>query len=159
MIEPLRHTSHLSSLRRPTRRQSALFRRKNPGQHYRTSAASMTSRCHSSSPTVPHLHPPHVSLDPSLANPAISPTCKPYWCCRSFLRWMPHINLLYPFWEDSGSNLQDAAERIQEALAEVPPFKVSTSTSEQAAAAAAAAVMAARRAAVASHADCPLMPY
>jgi len=43
---------------------------------------------------------------------------------KSFLRWMPHINLLYPFWEDSGDNFQEAAERIHAALAHVQPFKI-----------------------------------
>ena len=37
---------------------------------------------------------------------------------------MPHINLLYPFWEDLGSNLPEAAQRIREALREIPAFEV-----------------------------------
>jgi hypothetical protein len=43
---------------------------------------------------------------------------------KSFVRWPPHINLLYPFWEDTGSSLETAAGRIAQVVKEVAPFKV-----------------------------------
>ncbi|CAD7696183.1 unnamed protein product [Ostreobium quekettii] len=42
----------------------------------------------------------------------------------AFVRWPPHINLLYPFWEDSGDNFSAAAERIAGALSGLRPFEV-----------------------------------
>ena len=42
-----------------------------------------------------------------------------------FVRWPPHVNLLYPFWQDTGENFQNAAERIRQCLAEFPPFSIS----------------------------------
>ena len=46
---------------------------------------------------------------------------------KAFVRWPPHINLLYPFWKDTGENFQNAAERIRQCLAEFPPFSISFS--------------------------------
>ncbi|CAI5972274.1 unnamed protein product [Closterium sp. NIES-65] len=37
---------------------------------------------------------------------------------------MPHMNLLYPFWEDNGDNFQRAAEIMRTALAGTEPFEV-----------------------------------
>jgi len=46
---------------------------------------------------------------------------------KSFLRWMPHVNLLYPFWEDCGDSFVEASKRIEKALSSVQPFEVSLS--------------------------------
>jgi poly(A) polymerase len=43
---------------------------------------------------------------------------------KSFTRWMPHINLLYPFLEDNGSVFEGAAEEIAQAIATIQPFQV-----------------------------------
>ena len=43
---------------------------------------------------------------------------------KSYIRWMPHINLMYPFYEDEGSNFQKAAESAAKALQNFEPFKV-----------------------------------
>lgn len=44
---------------------------------------------------------------------------------KSFVRWPPHINLLYPFIEDTGpAALQEAGDTMVAALAQVPPFQV-----------------------------------
>jgi hypothetical protein len=44
---------------------------------------------------------------------------------KSFVRWPPHINLLYPFIEDAGPTaFQEAADAATAALAQVPPFQV-----------------------------------
>ena len=45
----------------------------------------------------------------------------------AFKRWMPHVNLTYPFIPDDlngGKAFNDAAERAQKALANVQPFRV-----------------------------------
>jgi hypothetical protein len=44
---------------------------------------------------------------------------------KSYLRWMPHVNLLYPFLEDDseGMNFADAARICAEALADVKSFQ------------------------------------
>lgn len=46
---------------------------------------------------------------------------------KSYLRWMPHVNLLYPFLRDDaeGRNFGNAAEIAEAALAGVSPFKCS----------------------------------
>lgn len=44
---------------------------------------------------------------------------------KSFVRWPPHINLLYPFLEDKqGIAFADAAAAATAAVAHIPPFKV-----------------------------------
>eukprot|EP00884_Botryococcus_braunii_P000060 jgi/Botrbrau1/10054/Bobra.0355s0010.1 len=43
---------------------------------------------------------------------------------KSFTRWMPHINLLYPFLEDCGSNFEEAAQVVAKAVADIHPFQV-----------------------------------
>ena len=45
----------------------------------------------------------------------------------AFKRWMPHVNLTYPFIPDDldgGQAFKDATERAQKVLASVQPFKV-----------------------------------
>ena len=45
----------------------------------------------------------------------------------AFKRWMPHVNLTYPFIPDDldgGQAFKNAAERAQKALASVQPFQV-----------------------------------
>ncbi|KAK3275207.1 hypothetical protein CYMTET_16650 [Cymbomonas tetramitiformis] len=48
---------------------------------------------------------------------------------KSYVRWPPHVNLLYPFWEDNdingSDNFSEAAERAAHALRDVQPFQVS----------------------------------
>jgi hypothetical protein len=44
---------------------------------------------------------------------------------KSFVRWPPHINLLYPFVEDEGGSFAAAAEAAAGALADVEPFQAS----------------------------------
>lgn len=45
---------------------------------------------------------------------------------KSYYRWMPHINVLYPFRPDTPpAAFADAARRAAEALATVPPFTLS----------------------------------
>lgn len=46
------------------------------------------------------------------------------WHDKGFYRWMPHINLLYPFYEDAGSTFDQASEVVASALADVQPFTV-----------------------------------
>lgn len=41
---------------------------------------------------------------------------------KGFFRWMPHINMLYPFLEDAGGDFEAAAARAREALQDVEPF-------------------------------------
>eukprot|EP00899_Mesostigma_viride_P027500 jgi/Mesvir1/7935/Mv11857-RA.1 len=41
---------------------------------------------------------------------------------KNFHRWPPHVNLLYPFWQDNLANFHEAASIIQSALAHVRPF-------------------------------------
>ncbi|CAE7216389.1 unnamed protein product [Symbiodinium necroappetens] len=41
---------------------------------------------------------------------------------KGFFRWMPHINMLYPFLEDTGGDFEAAAARAREALQDVEPF-------------------------------------
>jgi len=43
---------------------------------------------------------------------------------RGFVRWLPHINLLYGFIPDELDNFARAAEALQAALSTVPPFRV-----------------------------------
>ena len=45
---------------------------------------------------------------------------------KSYLRWMPHVNLLYPFLRDDarGDTFSVAAGLAERALAGVPPFRV-----------------------------------
>lgn len=45
---------------------------------------------------------------------------------KSYLRWMPHVNLLYPFLRDDarGETFAAAAALAERALAGVPPFRV-----------------------------------
>jgi 2'-5' RNA ligase len=44
---------------------------------------------------------------------------------KHYKRWMPHINLLYPFWEDEGDNFQEAAETMIAKLRSIQPFQLS----------------------------------
>lgn len=43
---------------------------------------------------------------------------------KSFVRWPPHINLLYPFHEDSGDAFAAAAETAAAACRSIQPFQV-----------------------------------
>ena len=43
---------------------------------------------------------------------------------KAFVRWPPHINLLYPFFQDSGATFEEAARRARDSLAAVQPFEV-----------------------------------
>ncbi len=43
---------------------------------------------------------------------------------KSFFRWMPHINVLYPFVPDHSDGFVGAASAAREALARLQPFKV-----------------------------------
>jgi hypothetical protein len=43
---------------------------------------------------------------------------------KSYIRWMPHINLIYPFYEDLGSTFEKAGQSAAEALKHIRPFKV-----------------------------------
>lgn len=43
---------------------------------------------------------------------------------KSYIRWMPHINLMYPFYEDVGSNFEKAGQSAAEALKNIQPFEV-----------------------------------
>ena len=43
---------------------------------------------------------------------------------KGFVRWPPHINLLYPFEADAGNSFSLAAETLASALGSMPPFKV-----------------------------------
>ena len=45
---------------------------------------------------------------------------------KGYVRWMPHINLVYPFIpdNDNGRNFLDASKKIQDALSDVEPFRV-----------------------------------
>ena len=40
------------------------------------------------------------------------------------MRWPPHVNLLYPFIEDSETAFAEAARRAQDSVTAVPPFEV-----------------------------------
>ncbi|CAE8730870.1 unnamed protein product, partial [Polarella glacialis] len=44
---------------------------------------------------------------------------------KSFYRWMPHINLLYPFYEDVGDLFEEAAREMEIALEGIQPFNLS----------------------------------
>lgn len=39
-------------------------------------------------------------------------------------RWPPHINLLYPFYEDTGNAFQECTEAAAQALSTLQPFEV-----------------------------------
>jgi hypothetical protein len=43
---------------------------------------------------------------------------------KSFVRWMPHINLLYPFLSDEGDAFERAAAAAARALSGLQPFQV-----------------------------------
>ncbi|BDA50341.1 hypothetical protein COCOBI_16-0170 [Coccomyxa sp. Obi] len=43
---------------------------------------------------------------------------------KSFLRWPPHINLLYPFYEDVGTTFESSSAVVQEAVAGISAFQV-----------------------------------
>jgi hypothetical protein len=43
---------------------------------------------------------------------------------KSYFRWMPHVNVLYPFVPDHDVNFARAAAAAREALARVHPFTV-----------------------------------
>lgn len=44
---------------------------------------------------------------------------------KGFVRWPPHINLLYPFWEDEGDSFAVASQNIYEVTRSMQPFTVS----------------------------------
>ena len=50
---------------------------------------------------------------------------------RAFVRWPPHINLLYPFHADEGDAFAAAAARCTRALSAVAPFKARAPPSQQ----------------------------
>ena len=39
-------------------------------------------------------------------------------------RWPPHINLLYPFYEDTGNAFRECTEAAAQALSTLQPFEV-----------------------------------
>lgn len=43
---------------------------------------------------------------------------------KMFYRWMPHINVLHPFYEDRGASLEEAALEASQALEGLAPFTV-----------------------------------
>lgn len=43
---------------------------------------------------------------------------------QHYMRWPPHINLLYPFFEDDGTNFESASFETTEALKHFPPFSI-----------------------------------
>lgn len=43
---------------------------------------------------------------------------------KGFVRWPPHINLLYPFYEDAGDCFEECAATLAAAVRSIPPFKV-----------------------------------
>ena len=43
---------------------------------------------------------------------------------RGFKRWPPHINMLYPFIEDKGTNFSNAAIALAQKLESIEPFYV-----------------------------------
>ena len=43
---------------------------------------------------------------------------------KNFVRWPPHINLLYPFLPDAKDSFAGAAQTVAQALRTTPPFKV-----------------------------------
>ncbi len=43
---------------------------------------------------------------------------------KAFVRWPPHVNLLYPFHDDSGKTFSEAAQRARDSLAALQPFQV-----------------------------------
>ena len=43
---------------------------------------------------------------------------------KSFVRWPPHINLLYPFYEDTGNSFEEWAGVLAAAVRSISPFKV-----------------------------------
>ena len=44
---------------------------------------------------------------------------------KGFVRWPPHINLLYPFIADTADNFAKAAEVLAGTLRSIAPFQVS----------------------------------
>ena len=50
--------------------------------------------------------------------------CQRVFNDKGFVRWPPHINLLYPFRRDTGSTFRDAAQAATDALSQTLPFKV-----------------------------------
>lgn len=58
---------------------------------------------------------------------------------KSYVRWPPHINLLYPFLEDSSDTFATAAVKAAEAVAGIKPFKVMCAAMQATPTAAAAA--------------------
>jgi len=43
---------------------------------------------------------------------------------KAFVRWPPHINLLYPFWKDTGDNFAEAARKLRRCLETLLPFRI-----------------------------------
>eukprot|EP00931_Biecheleriopsis_adriatica_P071525 TRINITY_DN45397_c0_g1_i1.p1 TRINITY_DN45397_c0_g1~~TRINITY_DN45397_c0_g1_i1.p1 ORF type:complete len:304 (+),score=43.81 TRINITY_DN45397_c0_g1_i1:66-914(+) len=43
---------------------------------------------------------------------------------KGFYRWMPHINVLYPFYADVGETFEEAAAKAERALQNIAPFDV-----------------------------------
>lgn len=43
---------------------------------------------------------------------------------KSFYRWMPHINVLYPFYEDQGDTFEKAADEAERSLRALRPFSL-----------------------------------
>ena len=43
---------------------------------------------------------------------------------KAFVRWPPHINLLYPFLSDGGTTFEEAARTARYSIAAVQPFEV-----------------------------------
>ncbi len=51
------------------------------------------------------------------------------WCFRNhdaaFVRWMPHINLIYPYLQDTGDIFSKEAHKLLQQLATVNKFHIS----------------------------------
>ena len=43
---------------------------------------------------------------------------------KAYQRWMPHVNLLYPFINDDATNFAEAANTIAQTLADIQPFQL-----------------------------------
>ena len=43
---------------------------------------------------------------------------------KAFARWMPHVNLVYPFYEDKAGRFEREALKLVKQLSRIKPFKV-----------------------------------
>ena len=47
---------------------------------------------------------------------------------KGFVRWPPHINLLYPFYEDAGHSFEECADVLAAAVRSMSPFQVAVAS-------------------------------